>query len=178
MQRYAAMTRISIKEFLLTYFPNKERLSYEEFTHGDGHGKNLLLYVFDSDENAQRCAFEIISSPWTEIDWLILSAIGGAGSDIWMLPSFLNKRSYIHVFPSMIYLLYNEKKYDINSNPSIGLLLECFEDQLTGRGLKCNWKRDFYLSLDNNVVKVIGRILNKNNIAADQNDSRNFWQPS
>jgi hypothetical protein len=123
---------------------------------------DLLSHVFECNEKMQEHAFELISRPWPEIDWFEISTIGGSGSDIWFLPAFLNEKSFIYLFPSLLNFLFTAtSSRGAKISTASGLMAECFESQLIE--CKQNWKRKFYLSLDKKIIEFIGCISTKNN---------------
>jgi hypothetical protein len=162
-----------IVSFLLTYFPASGKLPYEDFIHEDEKGTDLLSHVFECNEKAQRYAFELISRPWPEIDWFEISTIGGPGSDIWFLPVFLNEKSFIYSFPSLLNFLSIVTSQDVETSVASGLMAECFENQLVE--YKQNWKREFYLSLHREIKKLVSGILTKSHLVNTNDAIGNLW---
>ena len=155
-----------ITRFLLKNFPDRSELSYEDFTltgidEPAWRSHAIECYAYDGDQELADRAFEIISRPWPEIDWF---EIGPGGARV---PTFLNKKSFLHAFPSLLNYLHilppsGTHGGDILASSFIARLdlnhLSRFERDLNAEGT-FNWMREFYFSLDEEVKKVIREIL-------------------
>jgi hypothetical protein len=145
-----------IMDCLLKNFSDMRTISYQEFIHEDEIGMDLLSHLYDFDEDLQKQTYLLVSRPWTEINWVKISPI----EDNWMLPGFLNEKSFKHAFPSL--LKFTSVLYDLPGDeydgPS-GLLVGNFMDQLNLNSVRQHWKREFYLSLNHDVREIVGVIL-------------------
>jgi len=159
----------NITDLLLKYFPNRDPLSYEDFIFGgdedhDWKNDSITSGAYDGDAQLGLRAFEIISRPWPEIDWF---EIGSGG---WMVPMFLNRKSFVHAFPSLLnylYLLTQERpeKTDKNGDLSFNFIetldlnrQQQREQEIWGKEVFA-WRREFYFSLSEDVKKIVGLIL-------------------
>lgn len=155
----------NITEFLLEHFPERDELSYEDFTRaGDGDivwkNDTIRWYAYDDDQELAERAFRVISRPWPEIDWFEIQV--GSGS----VPMSLNKKSFIHAFPSLLNYLYilKDDKYgiDLAGNFADQLDLKRLRDvekEVYGDRKVFDWKREFYASFSNDIKQVICKIL-------------------
>jgi len=158
-----------ITQFLLEHFPDRGMLSYEDFTRareGELSCMNdaITCVAYDYDNELGERAFRIISRPWPEIDWF---EIGSGG---WMVPMFLNRKSFIHAFPSLLNYLHlltqvYPREFDKNGELSFNFIdtldlneQKRREDEVRGEGA-FDWRRAFYFSLPEEVKKIIGLIL-------------------
>ncbi|GHT96234.1 hypothetical protein AGMMS49545_20700 [Betaproteobacteria bacterium] len=152
------MTKCLI-ESLLMYFPDQSVLSYDEFVHEDEKGMDLCSHLYDYDENLVKETYTYISRSWTEIYWPAIADVGGAGSDAWMLPMFLNKKSFIHSFPSLLNFVSTMPSVCEGNITGCEMLVDNFIDQLNLNEVRQEWKRNLYFSLDEKVKKIVGFIL-------------------
>ena len=156
----------NITTFLLENFPDRSELSHEDFTKAGEDEPRCMndaieCCAYDYDTELAERAFRNISRPWPEIDW---SEIGNYGS---MVPLFLNKKSFIHAFPSLLNYLHI---YDHDPEEGVDLLIDTFirqldlnylrhiEKEITGEGTE-NWRRNFYFSLSEEIKRVICKLL-------------------
>jgi hypothetical protein len=144
-------------KLLLQYFPTDGSISYDEFIYTESGG-GMFMHNFDCNEDKQRQGFELISRPWTEIDWF---AVTNIDSDCWMLPISLNRKTFIHTFPSLLNFVAIAES--INEITTLGeLLADCFVDQLNYKKVRQDWKREYYSSLNIDVKKLVYSILKNN----------------
>ncbi|MDR2128702.1 MAG: hypothetical protein LBP52_06515 [Burkholderiaceae bacterium] len=156
-----------ITQFLLENFPDRSELSYEDFTLASvdepaGFDHAIECCAYDYDKELAERAFRIISRPWPEIDWFQIAPGGG------MVPMFLNKKSFLHAFPSLLNYLcilappgIGEGGDNLASNFVERLdfnHLAFLEKEIWGEGA-FNWIREFYFSLSGDVKKMIYKIL-------------------
>jgi hypothetical protein len=147
----------SITELLLDMFPVGDGIQYHEFICED------IVRFYENDEDMIKIAFELISLPWVEIPWFKIMKIN---TDGWMVISFLNKISFIHVFPSLL------NELSTNKN----LLTDIFiENHLNLSNVYRNWELEYYLSLDDNTIKIINRILEKINTPLSKDAIGIYW---
>jgi hypothetical protein len=126
-------------------------LSYDEFT-SEGGG------CFYESERDTENAYRLISVPWPEIHW---SEVAGIGSSGWMLPSFMNKKTFMHTFPSLLDFIYRSfllPKEDAAS-PSRLMIDNFISSCLTLRDEK--WQVEFFDSLHTDIARLIRFILDK-----------------
>jgi len=159
-------------KLLLQYFPVGGSISYDEFIYTESGG-GMLMHNFDCDEDKQLQGFKLISRPWTEIDWLAVTKIDG---DCWMLPISLNKKTFIHVFPSLLNFI--SVAESMNEITTLGeLLADCFVDQLKYEKVRQDWKREYYSSLSGDIKRLVYFTLKNNeNVYIDANNILNgYW---
>jgi hypothetical protein len=146
-----------ITPLLLAHFPMEDftALTYDEFIE-EGGG------CFYESEHDAGSAYQLIAAPWPEIHWFEIANIGSSG---WMLPSFMNRKTFMHTFPSLLDFVYRSfllPKEDA-STPS-RLMIESFIGgclTLHADEPDKKWKLEFFDSLHNDVVRLIHFILNK-----------------
>jgi hypothetical protein len=155
-----------VMEILLQNFPDNETISYDDFTQDDENGLGVAS-LFENKHGAivwtlVRHAYELISLPWSKINWINIASIADGDwiTDSWMIPSFLNEKSFKHSFPSLLKFSFilHSMPGDEYDGPS-GLLVGSFIDQLNLNEINQSWKREFYLSLSQNVRETVGFIL-------------------
>jgi len=150
----------NVTDSLSRNFSDKERLTYEDFIHEDEKGMDILSHVYEYNEGVQKLAFDKISRPWLEICWPDVADIGGSGSDSWFLPAFLNKKSFIHLFPSLLNFIYIAPKIrEDKISTGCEMFLNCFVTQLDLNFVKQDWKKEFYFSLSEEMKKTVCLIL-------------------
>ena len=153
------MMENKITEFLLENFPDRETLSYDEFIHHEA-GMALISHIYDYDETLQESAYRVISHPWPEIYWPDIADIGGPGSDSWMLPAFLNKKTFMHSFPSLLNFLFILPTVGYSKiSTNCEMFFNDFMSELNPREVRQEWKREYYYALNVDVKKVICKIL-------------------
>jgi len=140
---------------LLRFFPDRGPLTYEEFIHEDESGMDLWSHIYEYDERTQKAVFAEISRPWSEICWLDVAKAGGLGNDSWMLPCFLNKKSFIRLFPSLLNFTYIAPTIEYKMTTLCENYINCFINQLDLSFIREDWKKDFYFSLDDEVKKIV-----------------------
>lgn len=176
------MANDEILKFLLSSFPDKETVSYDDFTQKDEAGLDVSSLFEDKHGaiawDSVKHAYDLISLPWIQINWISIANIvsGGWISDSWMLPSFLNEKSFKHAFPSL--LKFTSILYDLPGDeydgPS-GLLVGNFIDQLDLNSIRQHWKREFYLSLNQDVRKIVGVILREISKRTNPMNIDGYW---
>ena len=160
-----------IAELLIQYFPDQSTISYKDFIHSD-RGMDLLSHIYDYNENIQRHTFNLISLQWTKICW---PEIVRFESNNWMLPGFLNKKSFIHAFPSLLNFLSIVPSMSQISN-QCDLLVDCFINELDMAYVHNTWKHEYYLSLNEDVKKIISFLLRENEELYDANKTiKSYW---
>ena len=85
----------------------------------------------------------------------------------------MNEKSFIHLFPSLLNFLFIATSQDAEISAAGELMAECFENQLVE--YKQDWKHNFYLSLDREIMKVVSCILTKSNSLNAKDAVKNFW---
>ena len=142
-----------ITPLLVAYFPvdDSATLTYDEFID-EGGG-----CFYESEQDAEN-AYQLISVPWPEIRWSEIANIGLSG---WMLPSFMSRKTFMHVFPSLLDFIYRSfllPKEDA-SNPSRLMIDSFIGGCLTLHDEK--WQLDFFDSLHIDIRRLIRFILGK-----------------
>jgi hypothetical protein len=149
--------RKDITTLLRTYFPIDEPavLTYDEFIEKDGACYIEGLFEWDRNFHAMtEKAYRLISVPWPEICWCEVVAELGTIE----IPQFVNRKTFLHIFPSLINLVYmypmlSEKEatacsYLLWSFVGNRLILHSITDER-------KWQFEFYDSLHEEVVKLI-----------------------
>jgi hypothetical protein len=168
--------------FLLEHFPERGTLSHENFTRASTDEPIVMndaveCYAYDYDRELAERAFTIISRPWPEIDWF---QIGSGG---WMVPIFLNRKSFLHAFPSLLNYLHiissNPDQSDMLTDICVQTLdldyLKRDETEIWGEGV-FDWKRNYYFSLNADVKKAICKILLRLDDFYDAKDAlASYW---
>jgi hypothetical protein len=143
-----------IRDLLLQFFPDRSRLEWEDFF---SEGIKKIFYP-GHKELVLRC-FDMISRPWPDISWDPLEvpdefeAIPISGC---ILVFRLNQKGFTHVFPAIL--------ADIAeggfSSEGGGLATFSYTELDLNR-LHEDWKVQFYLSLSDDIKKLIEHILMK-----------------
>lgn len=153
----------NIMKMLKAYFPSMERLSYDEYISDE------IIRLWEWDEELIRQSYELISHPWPEISWPDVENIGKYNGlvDGCVITSFLNERSFIHVFPSLLFAI--TKRYS-------GLLTEHFIDyHLNLNNVYKDWELEFYNSLSKDVVKLVNSILKESDAVWAKHAIDSYW---
>jgi hypothetical protein len=164
----------AITPFLLAHFSADDypALTYNEFIN-EGSG-----CFYESENDAER-AYRLVSLSWPEIYWPEIADIGSSG---WMLPSFMNRKTFMYTFPSLLNFIY--RSFSLLKEDSFTpsrLMIDTFvRDCLT---LHANnpdekWKLEFFDSLHENVVRLIYFILRRGcsyNITITQGAIDSYW---
>jgi hypothetical protein len=142
-----------ITPLLLEHFPvdTSVTLTYDEFTD-EGGG-----CLYESVQDAEN-AHQLVSVSWPEIHWSEIANIGSSG---WMLPSFMNRKTFMHAFPSLlnfIYRTFSLPKEDASS-PSRLMIDSFINGCLILHDEK--WLFEFFDSLHVDVARLIRFILDK-----------------
>jgi hypothetical protein len=156
-----------LKADVLKYFPANGILSYEDFVCDD-----IINFHYRNDSMSKKI-FDLISCPWTEIQWADVERPGlffvdtyGGG---YLVISKLSSKSFIHVFPS--------------------LLVEVARNQLTTsdyflfrhldiRSVIRDWERKFYSSFSKDIVRLINRVLKANGSSCAKDAIDVYWHES
>ena len=143
-----------IKDLILEHFPSRERLTYDNFICDE------IVEYYYRDEERISTIFEYISRPWEDIPWDLIDRIsfdGDSQCQGHLVIEFLNEKSFIHVFPSLL----NEVAGEGSGNDTL-ISDHIIYRHLDLRGVFDDWKLEFYFSLSDEVVKLINLILRTN----------------
>jgi hypothetical protein len=154
-----------LKVDVLKYFPANGRLAYEDFICGD-----IVDYYYRDEPRIKR-VFDLISCAWTEIQWAEVEKIGFDGEAFWghLVISRLTKKSFIHVFPSL--LIEVAKSRLMTSDYFI-------DNHLDVRSVFRDWELEFYFSFNEDIVRLINRVLKANGSSCAQDAIYVYWHES
>jgi hypothetical protein len=154
-----------IKDLILEQFPSRERLSYEDFICD-----KIVKYY--RNEKRISTIFEYISRPWEDIPWGLIERVsfdGDGCSQGYLVTGFLNEKSFIHVFPSLLNEVAGE-------GTGSSLASDHFIDtHLDLRGVFKDWELEFYFSLSEDVVKLVNLVLRTNGDSSALNAIDVYW---
>ena len=164
-----------VTELLLDKFPVEQygRLSYDEFIYKDSTQPDITSVYWD-EPGLEKTAFELIARPWPEICWPKIAGLTIGGSATSM---FLNKRSFIYAFPSLLNFIhiFPTSPEDENTGPA-SLLMDCFiENDLNLRNVYEDWKLAFYFSFDDDTINLVGAILKGINEPLAEDAIESYW---
>jgi hypothetical protein len=165
----------NITDLLLEKFSLEQSysLSYEEFISPS----DMQLYVrsiYDDEPGLTKTAFDLIAHPWPEIYWPTIAGLGIGG---WMITSFLNKKSFIYVFPSLLKFIhvFRALPKDENTGPASLMLDSFIENCLNLRNVCEDWKLEFYFSFDDDTIKLVAAILKEQNSPLAEDAIESYW---
>lgn len=165
----------NITALLLEKFPLEKCgiFSYDEFISKENMRLDIK-HIFEDEPHLTKVAFDLIARPWPEIYWPKIAnlTIGG-----WSISSFLNRRSFIYAFPSLLNFIYTFPAIpkDENTGPA-SLLVESFiEFSLNLRNVCDDWKLEFYFSFDNDIINLVGAILKELNDPSAEDAIESYW---
>ena len=139
-----------IKDLILEHFPSRERLAYDDFICDE-----IVRHYYGNEERISTI-FEYISRPWEDIPWDLIEKVSFDGSGEcqgYSVIGYLNEKSFIHIFPSLLNEVASEGSF--TSDYFIYRHLDL-------RAVFKDWELEFYFSLDDEVVKLINLILRTN----------------
>ncbi|MDR2881047.1 MAG: hypothetical protein LBV29_04025 [Azoarcus sp.] len=149
-KKLAASMKVS-REEILEHFPADKRLAYDDFITDE------ITRFYYQDEEKIRKIYELISCPWTEIQWSVIEKIPFLNDEEttdfgYAVIGALNEKSFIHVFPS---LLAEATENDCMTNDYF------IRMHLDLRSVYKDWELEFYFSFNEEIVKLIYRILSQ-----------------
>jgi hypothetical protein len=154
---------MDIRDAILKHFPADERLVYEDFMCDD-----IASYYYRNESRIRR-VFELISCPWTEIQWAEVTKIDfdGEGShDGYLVIPVLNRKSFIHVFPSLL----------VEVAENISMTADYFvSTHLDLRSVFRDWELEFYFSCSEDIVRLVNRALRENGAPWAQDAIDVYW---
>lgn len=165
----------NITDLLFEKFPPEKcgTLSYNDFISKVGMRLNIAC-IFEDEPDLTKVAFDLIARPWPEIYWPKIAGLTIGG---WMIPSFLNRRSFIYAFPSLLNFIhiFSTLPKDENTGPA-SLSVDCFiENSLNLRNVCEDWKLEFYVSLDDDTINLVGAILKGLNDPLAEDAIESYW---
>ena len=165
----------NVTELLLDKFPIEQysNLSYEEFIYRDSTQSDIRCVYWD-EPSLVKTAFDLIARPWPEICWTKIASLCVEGSTI---PMFLNKRSFIYTFPSLLNFIHIFPTFpkDENTGPA-SLLGDCFiRNELNLHNVCEDWKLEFYFSFDDDTINLVGAILKELNDPSAEDAIESYW---
>jgi formylglycine-generating enzyme required for sulfatase activity len=133
-------------ELLLKHFP-ENYISYEDFVSDD------MMRKLYGDKDIIEKYFQLLSVPWTRISWLdVANTQFKDVSGLVILP-LLSPKGFAHVFPSLLLgLTIDNVSHLLDENSS-------FIEQLDLREIDKEWKKDFFISLNNEVKEIVSLIM-------------------
>jgi hypothetical protein len=154
-----------LKVDVLKYFPANGRLAYDDFICDD------IINSYYRNESRIKRIFDLISCPWTEIQWADVEKAGFVDESYGghLIISELTKKSFIHVFPS---LLVEVAKSQLMTS---GYFID---HHLDLRGVFRDWELEFYFSFNEDIVRLINRVLKANGSSCAQNAIYVYWHES
>ncbi|MDR2031588.1 MAG: hypothetical protein LBP86_04880 [Azoarcus sp.] len=155
-----------ITTLLLSHFPTDDSvvLTYDEFLEKDSVCYIECIFDWDRDfHTLMERAYRLISVPWPEIRWREMANLGGGGEGR-MIPQFINRKTFLHVFPSLIHLVYMcPSSYEEEAFACFDLLLNFISSRLILHSItdERKWQFEFYDSLHEDVVRLVYVALKK-----------------
>jgi hypothetical protein len=155
---------------LLSHFPADDSaiLPYDEFIKEED--KYYIKWVFDSLDRDFRAlierAYQLISVPWPEIRWHEVANLGGLREGRY-LPQYTNRKTFLHIFPSLIRFTYMYSSLSEEEADGCSDLLQNFIDnRLISYSISTHWMPysmgddkkwllEFYDSLHEEVVQLV-----------------------
>jgi hypothetical protein len=141
-----------VRELLLQYFPDRSRLAWEDF-----YCESIEKNYHNRKEQVLKC-FDIMSRPWPDISWyeaeMSFSEYDASSISGSILVFDLNQKGFIHVFPSILAEISEE-----GFSTEAGGLAAVASNELDLSIPHEDWKMSFYLSLSEDIKKLIEYIL-------------------
>ena len=113
----------------------------------------------------------MISCPWPEIRWADVKKTGFDDEIYWghLVISRLTKKGFIHVFPSLL----------VEVAENMTMISDYFVDfHLDVRSVFRDWELEFYLSLDEDIVRLVNNILKENGSPSAMDAIDVYWHES